>query len=71
MRTVATHLCKCGIRLTVVSEPKEQTILLCPEPNCQGSHVVNGEILEVFVVNDNGDSVPHDWKSVNSQSRLL
>jgi hypothetical protein len=63
MPTVATFICDCGTRLSIMtdSSKSETTIVPCPREGCEGRHIVRGQVLEVFIV-QGGKSVPYDWK---------
>jgi hypothetical protein len=63
MPSVATFVCDCGTRVSVMtdSDKTKTTIVPCPREGCQGRHTVRGEVLEAFIVRG-GQSVPFDWK---------
>jgi hypothetical protein len=63
MPTLATFICDCGTRLSVMtdSDKADTTMVPCSRQGCKGQHVVRGQVLKVFIV-ENGKSVPYDWK---------
>ncbi len=66
MPMVSTFVCECGIRLNVVTEPQrphDTIVIPCPSPTCKTRHIVNGHILRVFVVRNDGFLQPYDWKT--------
>jgi len=69
MPTVGTFVCECGARLTIMSagktsnNPLQTTIIPCPGGACKVRHIASGEVLEVFVVSEDGKSAPYDWKA--------
>ncbi len=64
MRTAGTFVCVCGARMTIVTEGCEgKTAIACPTGTCNGRHFVTGEVCDVFVLREDGRSVPYDWKN--------
>jgi len=57
MPTMSTFVCECGIRLNVVSEPQwpyDITVVPCPNPGCTTRYMVNGRVLQVVMVSNDG-----------------
>ena len=69
MPTVGTFVCECGTRLTIMTASKgpndrlKTTIIPCPGQACKVRHIASGQVLEVFVVSQDGKSAPYDWKA--------
>jgi hypothetical protein len=64
MAGAASYICECGTRLTIVTEMRERsdhTLVPCPTPGCRLQHIVSGQVLEVTIVDGDGNSVPYDW----------
>jgi hypothetical protein len=68
MPSVLSLKCDCGVRLSIVNEKtsgaQSKTTLPCPTPGCKAKHLVDGNVLKVFIVDDDGQSTPCDWKVV-------
>jgi hypothetical protein len=65
MPTVVTYLCECGTRLNIVTEVQhtpQNTTVPCPNRSCKTRHIVGGRILQVFMVDSDGQPVPYNWK---------
>jgi len=69
MPSVLSLKCDCGVRLSIVTEKtsgasRQTTLIPCPTPSCKAKHLVDGNVLKVFIVGDNGQSKPCDWNGV-------
>ena len=65
MPMVSTFVCECGIRLNIVAEPQQphdSTLIPCPNPACKTRHIIDGHVLQVFIVREEGIPRPYDWK---------
>jgi hypothetical protein len=75
MPSVLSLKCDCGVRLSIVTEKTsgaspQTTVIPCPTRNCKAKHLVEGIILNVFIVDDDGQSTPCDWKGVQQLHRV-
>jgi len=75
MPSVFSFKCDCGIRLSIVTEKtssggRKTTAIPCPTPSCNAKHSVDGDVLKVFILDDDGRSMPYDWKGVQYVRRI-
>jgi len=71
MASIATFICECGTRLDireVMESPpsRDSTVIPCPGRTCKARHIISGQVIEVFIVDDDGNSTFYDWRGYDS-----
>ena len=73
MPAVVNFLCECGIRLNVVVD-SENTIsrdtseVACPTPSCKIRHIISGHVVEIFIVDKQGNSTLYNWTTPDART---
>jgi hypothetical protein len=67
MASIATFVCECGTRLDIreVTEnppSRDTTVIPCPGAQCTAMHIISGRVIEVFILDDAGNSTPYQWQ---------
>ena len=65
MPTAVSFLCRCGVRIVIATEGHDgRTAVPCPTSSCKVRHMVSGKVIQAVVFDNNGKSVPYDWRAI-------
>jgi hypothetical protein len=60
MLAVVSWVCDCGAHVKVMYDTVGTTTIRCPNASCHNTHIVDGQISEVWIESAGGKWVRHD-----------